>query len=129
MILALICVPLFGVSVFLTTNQGYDFLTSLRYGSYAFISSITTSGFANFPSIPFLGPATLTLIIIMTIIGGGMGSTSGGVKQYRFIIAFKSFYWSLKEKGSSKRKIYPHNIIRLGEDKEVTNEEVSEAYN
>lgn len=129
LILALICVPLFGVSVFLTTNQGYDFLTSLRYGSYAFISSITTSGFANFPSIPFLGPATLTLIIIMTIIGGGMGSTSGGVKQYRFIIAFKSFYWSLKEKGSSKRKIYPHNVIRLGEDKEVTNEEVSEAYN
>lgn len=125
----IIMVPLFFAAVYLSNSEGYTPLESLRYGTYVFISSITTSGFANFPSIPALGPATLTLIVLMTIIGGGMGSTSGGVKQYRLIVSIKSFYWSLVERGSSKRMIYPHNISRLGEVNEVTDEDVNESYN
>ncbi len=128
-IMFIIFIPIFFAAVYFSNLESYTPLQSFRYGTYVFISSITTSGFANFPSIPSLGPVTLTLIIIMTIIGGGMGSTSGGVKQYRLIVALKSFYWSIKEKGASRRKIFPHNIARLGEIKEVSSEEITDSYN
>jgi trk system potassium uptake protein TrkH len=64
----------------------------------------------------------------MMCIGGGMGSTAGAIKQYRFIIALKSFYWSIRDRLAPSNKFYPHTIYRLGKNREVTKEEVYESY-
>jgi len=57
-----------------------------------------------------------------------MGSTAGGIKFYRLGVAAKSYYWTLKERLSSKRIIYPNYVYRYGELKEVTKNESNEAF-
>ena len=110
-------------------GTGLDFLTSLRYGAYFTISSATTSGFANFPSIFKLGPVCFFMGWILMTIGGGMGSTSGGIKQYRIGILGKEFYWFLRYHDTSDRTISPHVVRRLGVVKELGDDAIKEARN
>lgn len=117
--LFLIFIPLFFVSSFINFDF-QDPFNSLRYGTFTFISSITTTGFSNIPNVVALGEGVLFLIVIVNIIGGGMGSTAGGTKLFRIAVAFKSFYWSLRYRMSSKKYIYPYFIWRNGEKREVT---------
>lgn len=127
LILALIFIPLF----FLAVLSQYDWqnpLQALSEGSFTFISAITTTGFANTSNLLGLGEVALFLIVIVNIIGGGMGSTAGGIKQYRLAIAVKSFYWSTKERMSSSNYIYPHYVWRFGEQKEIKGNDSSEAF-
>lgn len=126
-ILICIFVPLF----FITTLSEYgwsDPLNALRHGGFTFFSAVTTTGFSNVESVTTLGSATMFLIIIVNVIGGGMGSTAGGVKQYRVVVAAKAFYWNTKEKLSPSRMVYPHFVTRCGEDKEITQSDITEAY-
>ena len=134
LILALIFIPLFFLAVF-AHYDWQDPLKALSEGSFTFISSITTTGFANTQIIADpasgvvgIGEAALFLVVICNIIGGGMGSTAGGVKQYRLAIACKSFYWSTRERLSSSNYIYPHYVWRCGEDKEIKANDSSEAF-
>ncbi len=127
LILGLIFIPLFFLAV-LGQNGWQNPVQALCEGSFTFISSITTTGFANTANILNLGEVALFLIVIVNIIGGGMGSTAGGVKQYRLAIACKSFYWSTKERLSSSNYIYPHYVWRCGEQKEIKANDSSEAF-
>ena len=99
-----------------------DYPSSLRYAAFQLISCLTTTGFGNVPNIAYLGQGVIYLSIICMLIGGGMGSTGGGIKQYRFIVVMKELYWSIKYKLTPKRQLYPHNIIRAGKTEEVTPE-------
>lgn len=64
-----------------------DFLTSLRQGTFATVSIITSTGFViadyskwgNFPVMIFF---------ILSLIGGCTGSTAGGIKIFRFQVLF-----------------------------------------
>lgn len=105
-----------------------DPLLALRQGSFTFFSALTTTGFSNVANITSLGQLTMVLIILVTIVGGGMGSTAGGVKQFRFVIAIKTFYWSMKAKVNSNRMVFPHYVKRFGNNKEVTSEMSFEAF-
>ena len=97
-----------------------DFYTSFRYSMFQIISCLTTTGFGNAPNIAFLGPGVIYLSIIAMIIGGGMGSTAGAIKQYRVVIILKELWWSIKYKLTPRRQLYPHNVTRAGETIEVT---------
>lgn len=99
-----------------------NWTTGLRYASFQLISCLTTTGFGNAPSIVFLGESVIFLSIIMMVIGGGMGSTAGAIKQFRIVVAFKSLWWSIVHKFSPSRLTYPHNVVRAGKDVEVTEE-------
>lgn len=126
-ILCLVFIPLF----FLAALAAQDWsapLDALSHGAFTFVSSITTTGFSNVSSVVSIGDGVLFLVIICNIIGGGMGSTAGGIKQYRLAVAAKSFYWSTRERSSSSNLIYPHYIWRFGEQKEVKANETSDAY-
>lgn len=110
------------------TGTNYSVLESLRYGTFTFISCITTTGYSNVPIGAIIPAGAYLLLTICNVIGGGMGSTAGGIKFYRLGIACKSYYWTLKERMSPRRLIYPTYITRYGEMKEVTKSEASEAF-
>jgi trk system potassium uptake protein TrkH len=57
------------------------------------------------------------------IIGGGIGSTSGGIKQYRVALLFKSLYWNIRDKMSHQRTIHTNYIQKFGKDFVVSAEE------
>lgn len=100
---------------------------SLRYNFYNIVSSITTTGFTNFPNLAYLGHFSIFIGLIVMSIGGGMGSTAGALKQYRFALLFKEFSSSFKNRNSSDRYLHTNPITRLGQTKEVDEESVKEA--
>ena len=130
--LFLVFIPIFTLSSFFGGKEldgsslsfGKAFLT----GSFTFVSAITTTGFSNIENLRILGEGTIFLVTIINVIGGGIGSTAGGVKQYRLAVALKSFHWSTKEAMASDNTIFPHYIWRFGEEKEIDQKEISAAF-
>ena len=131
-IIILIFVPLMFFA-FLTsfndlTGANYTPLESIRYGTFTFLSCITTTGYSNVPIGAAIPSVAFLLLTICNVIGGGMGSTAGGVKFFRLGLACKSYYWTLKERLSPRRLIYPTYISRCGEEKELSRGDSSEAF-
>lgn len=104
-----------------------SYFTSLRYSAFQIISCLTTTGFGNVPNIAYLGPGVIYLSILAMIIGGGVGSTAGAIKQYRVVIILKELKWSIKYKLTPRRQLYPHNVTRAGKTVEVTPEVFKDA--
>lgn len=107
-------------------GEPLDFVTSLRYNTFYIISSISTTGFMNH-SLPALGHMTIMLGVLAMAIGGGMGSTAGGLKQYRVAILIKQFAWSIKNRDLSPRYRVPRNHVRLGEVRPIDAKTTAEA--
>ena len=128
-ILCLVFIPLFFMTgIFARLGQNIAVGKTFVESTFTYLSAITTTGFANVSDLKTLGEGTLLLVTLMNIIGGGMGSTSGGVKQYRFVLAFKSFYWNTREATASPNKIYPHFVYRCGKEKEINHDEIANAF-
>ena len=130
MILLLIFIPLFVASVYFTHSSSLGELTffdSLRLGAFYMISAMTTTGFNSYHPIIHLGPSVIFMSSCLMLVGGALGSTSGGIKQLRVASVLKGVYFSLVERISSKRIIRPHYFSRYGEEKEFTNDHYSES--
>lgn len=129
----LILFPLFVLSFALSNNPltgaNYTVGQSFRYGFFAFMTGMTTTGYSNLPAGIALAPFGIIFLIVCTnVIGAGIGSTAGGAKLYRVGVAAKSYYWTLRKRLSNKRYIYPNYIWRFGERREISKDESSEAF-
>lgn len=111
------------------TTVGLSFLVSLRYSVFNVISSMTTTGFSNVSNVNFLGEVALFSSILLMGLGGGVGSTAGGIKQFRIGLLLKDFFYSIRYKFSSSRAINPNPVYRLGELKEEDPSTSDEAHN
>lgn len=130
-IIILIFVPLMFfafLTSFKAAGEHFTAAESIRYGTFTFFSCITTTGYSNVPAGVAIPSVAFLLLTICNVIGGGMGSTAGGIKFMRLGIACKSYYWTLKERLSPKRMIYPTYISRCGETKELSRGDSSEAF-
>lgn len=132
-IFVLILLPLFIISFLTTKNPltetNYTVAESFRYGTFAFMTGMTTTGYTNLPVGLALAPYGVIFLIVCTnVVGAGMGSTAGGVKLYRVGVAAKSYFWTLRKKVSKKRYIFPNYIWRFGDRKEVSSYDANEAF-
>lgn len=77
----------------------------VRIALFEFVSAITTTGFSTvgYGDWDSFG---IFLMIILMIIGGGAGSTAGGLKQYRVYVMLKSLFWNIKG------YLLPQNVVR-----------------
>lgn len=85
----------------LTTSEAFSDLPGmLRRGLFMVVSAFTTTGFQNITTneltTVFTSGAFLVLAIVMAV-GGGSGSTAGGIKIMRVGIMFKSIVATVKE--------------------------------
>lgn len=110
-----------------TGATGLDGFKSFRYAIYCVITAITTTGFTNYASFKSLGAVAYFVAFVLIAIGGGMGSTAGGLKQYRFGLLVKNFFWNFKYRFSSSNTINPHVIKRFGDVKEMDPDALKEA--
>ncbi|WZL72024.1 TrkH family potassium uptake protein [Clostridiaceae bacterium 35-E11] len=78
---------------------------SIRIGAFELISALTTTGFSTVGYLDWNNFAVFIMIILM-IIGGGAGSTAGGLKQYRVYVLLKSLIWDIKG------YLLPRNTVR-----------------
>jgi trk system potassium uptake protein TrkH len=126
-ILALIFLPILFFSLMfsgLTPTIGNAIRTTL----FQFSSALTTTGFQTVATITELPKVFIASLIILMIIGGGLGSTAGGIKQYRIALALKSMYWNFKEQLYPKNTIDAHFINRYGKKELVTANEIKYNY-
>ena len=119
--ITIIFLPLMTISIISLNNN--SFLYSLRIALFQFISAITTTGFQTVEQFSVLPYALNFCVIILMIIGGGVGSTSGGIKQYRVALALKSLYWNVRDKMSHQRTINTNYIQKYGKDVTVSTDD------
>lgn len=110
----------------LSIQLGLHLNESIRISLFQIVSALTTTGFqtvSNFVSLP---QAFLLLMILLHLIGGGIGSTAGGIKQYRICVAFKNIKWNIANKLGSPRRIYVQSIHKVGGRQRINDHEKSE---
>ncbi len=86
-----------------------DLMTSMRHAVFQFVSLFTTTGFASANSAVW--PSfTITILIFGSIICACSGSTTGGIKTNRMVIASKMFVNSMRQQQ------HPNAILRVKVD-------------
>ena len=85
-LLLLLFVPLTAIS--LSYGLGISLEQGLRKASFDIVSALSTTGYStmSYTSWP---PFAIGVLILMMLIGGGMGSTAGGIKLSRVYIMLR----------------------------------------
>uniref|UniRef100_UPI004056A3E3 TrkH family potassium uptake protein n=1 Tax=Alistipes sp. TaxID=1872444 RepID=UPI004056A3E3 len=94
-----------------------DLFSSLRYALFQFVAVVSTSGFATADTNTWTSFAII-ILIFGSIVCACAGSTSGGLKMNRMILAYKVLMARLK------RQQHPNAIIRLRVDGVLQEDEV-----
>ena len=68
---------------------------ALRVACFEMISALSTTGFSTVGYDDWSSLGWFVLIILM-LIGGGAGSTAGGIKQYRIYVLYRALLWEVK---------------------------------
>lgn len=100
---------------------------ALRTSVFQVVAVITTTGFQTIPSFEGLPASVIMVLLVLMFIGSEAGSTAGGIKIYRVILAVKGMYWSMHEQYGWKRRLISQKANRFGEAKVLSAEETKGA--
>ncbi|MBX3578109.1 MAG: TrkH family potassium uptake protein [Rhizobiaceae bacterium] len=92
------------VAVYLRVKLDMPFFEALTQSTFNFMSVITTTGFAS-DDYNQWGPFAVACIFVAMFLGGCSGSTTGGIKAYRFLILAELLMNGLR------RLIYPSTVL------------------
>ncbi len=113
------------VGVLLAYSLNLTLPEALRTALFQVVSALTTTGFQTVDSFIRLPSSVLLLMIALQLIGGGMGSTAGGIKQYRVYVLCKGIYWNMERLLLSKNVIRSHKISRVDRKEAISSTEIS----
>lgn len=104
-------------TMILWISSYYDFLQSLRYGSFQVISISTTTGFAT-ADFNYWPSSVQSILIVLMFIGACSGSTTGSIKCIRILVLFKKGYRELK------KLIHPKGVYPITIDKKPVEDNI-----
>lgn len=108
-ILMMIFLPL---TVYCVTYPMYNSLSQgIRVGIFEIISALSTTGFSTTTYFEWSNLGYFILLVVM-LIGGGSGSTAGGIKQYRIYLLLKNLWWEIKKMTYSKKNIKENSVYK-----------------
>jgi trk system potassium uptake protein TrkH len=112
-----IVVPSVLLVFFVTVRGLYGLEREVRVAVFEVMSAITTTGFsiANYADWNDFGLAMLALLML---IGGGVGSTSGGIKLLRVYVLYKAVTWEIR-KAFMPQHMVNEPAIRQGERRDL----------
>lgn len=117
------------IAAFVSLYQVYgNIISSLRISFFNIISAITTTGFATVSYNDWPDSAWLIMLVLMTI-GGGIGSTAGGIKSGRIYLIIRQIVWSIKRRFLPERMVNKPTIIKPEGKKNITSEMYYESSN
>lgn len=108
--------------MFDTVHIYSTFGEALTHTSFQVASIITTTGFST-TDFDLWGQTSRTILVVLMFIGACAGSTGGGIKVSRFVIATKTFF---KEIGSY---IHPKSVKKISMDGKPVEHEVIRSVN
>lgn len=94
------------LAIYRRAESGADFGTSLSHAFFNLASILSTSGYAS-EDYTAWGPFAVSLAFIATVAGGCSGSTSGGIKAYRFVIMYGAV------RPAIMKVLYPDSIMTV----------------
>lgn len=100
-------------------------LINIGESVFQLVSAITCTGFQTVDIHQWTATAKIILIIVM-IIGGAAGSTSGGIKTFRAIMLAKGVGWWLKKIALPKEAVISFSIGHKNLTEAHKNEELEE---
>ena len=83
----------------------------LRQALFNIVSALSTTGYATM-SYERWPQAALGIMILMMLIGGGAGSTAGGIKLSRTLIMLKASFAELRARVSPEHEVRTPSITR-----------------
>ena len=104
----------------LVEHKGFDLNGATRLAIFNITAIMTTTGFAS-ANYNVWGEFILILFFMLTVVGGCTGSTTGGIKIFRFQILY------ITAKYQIFKLIQPHGIYRIQYNKNIVSETVSSA--
>lgn len=97
----------------------HSFSEALRFSAFQLVSGLTCTGFQTTDVQLWTGRAQ-TIVWLAMLIGGGAGSTAGGIKLIRAVIVWRGINWSLTKTLLPKNAIKPFRFgKRLLNDEEI----------
>ena len=98
------------VAIYMRIRTGEPFFNVLTDAAFNITSIITTTGFASTDWNAW-GPFAIACGFVATFLGGCAGSTTGGIKAYRFLILFELLANGLR------KLVYPNTVstVRYGD--------------
>ena len=106
-----------GVTAWLLLAGALEGEAALRHATFSVVSVATTTGFASL-DYTLWGPFSSALFLILMVVGGCTGSTTGGIKIFRFEILFMVLRAQLQ------RQFSPSRVIPLTYQGKAVNAEV-----
>lgn len=104
------------VTLWLIYFKEYSPLEALRFGSFNIISIMTGTGYATMDYASW-GSFAMTLFFCVMFIGGCAGSTSCGIKIFRFQVVFKNMKtWIAKSMYPSGIFVPRYNGAKISDD-------------
>jgi trk system potassium uptake protein TrkH len=111
------------IIIFALVNILFNTGRSTMYAIFDSVSAMTTTGFSITPAAKWPVPEKL-LSVVQMIIGGGDGSTAGGIKLFRFILLVSLAAWFIR------RSLLPrssHTAVRVN-GRIISNREIKEVF-
>jgi|FEC22Drversion2_1045045.scaffolds.fasta_scaffold00046_128 trk system potassium uptake protein TrkH len=105
-LVAFLAVLSLATGIWLSRTAGLGIEEGIRLATFNIVSVVTTTGFASADYTRW-GPPAVGLFLILTFVGGCAGSTSGGIKIYRFQILHRVVAAHLR------RLARPSRVVRL----------------
>lgn len=116
-----VIVIVLAVAAYIThTMPHMDFSVALREAAFNIVSVATTTGYAS-TDYGLWGAFPVMIFYFLTITGGCTGSTSGGIKTFRFIVMAKSLIYQMK------KLILPHGVFSVHMGETVITEEIMQS--
>jgi trk system potassium uptake protein TrkH len=114
--LVAVFIPLVAVLLLVVTCWGlYPTLgKSIRVAIFETVSCMTTTGYSTVTYSNWNAFGILMLIAFM-VVGGGTGSTAGGMKQYRIVLLAKSFVWEIRRALLPGTAVLENHVWHSGE--------------
>ena len=96
---------------------------AFRVAVFEPISALTTTGFSTVGYGDWSGLGWLILILLM-LVGGGAGSTAGGIKQMRIYILYRSLLWEIQRMLMPDRLVSEPRIWQTNNRRFISDEQV-----
>ena len=108
--LAGVAIIVIALSLWLEWTRNIEFEDAITQATFNVVSIVTTTGYAS-DDYAVWGQFAFGVFFILTFIGGCSGSTTGGIKVYRFIILFQAL------RRAFMRLVYPNALqpLRFGD--------------
>lgn len=116
-----------GIMILILLEKGYGVGSTFRITLFNALSALSTTGFSTLDYTTLPEGAVFVMIVLM-IIGGGMGSTAGGIKLERFYIIFNSTIKSIREKISPEGTVIVDKMVKGKESHIIDEYERNDAF-